>query len=134
MDLAPKGCQIITAVAVAPTLDIQLQDQSSVWINGMMNALYQLIPGLKDNIIFCDTWSVDKIAAWIGKSDGSAITTSQTPYQVGVNRHGHHTPVKGLYIAGDGGGHARGVGTELACQSGMDCGDLVAREIGNYVI
>ena len=35
---------------------------------------------------------------------------------------------------GDCGGHARGVGTELACQSGMECGDLVAREIANYLL
>ncbi len=126
-DLAPRGCQLITAVAVAPTLDVELQDQPSVWIDGMMDALYQLVPGLRKNIIFCDTWSVEALAGWIGKSNGSAITTSQTPNQVGVNRPSHHTPVKGLYIAGDCGGSARGVGTELACESGMDCGGLVAR-------
>jgi prolycopene isomerase len=124
--LAPKGCQIITAAAAAPTLDIMLKDEPSVWIEGMMNALYQIIPGLKENIIFCDTWSVKNIASWMGKFSGSAITTAQTIDQVGVNRPDHRTPVRGLYIAGDCGGRARGVGTELACQSGMDCGDLVA--------
>ncbi len=126
--LAPEGCQLITAVAVAPTLNVKVDDES-IWIDGMMDALSELIPGLKENIIFCDTWSVKTLADWIGKSNGSAITTSQTPSQVTDSRPGHQTPVKGLYIAGDCGGSARGVGTELACQSGMDCGNLVAHDL-----
>ncbi len=132
-DLAPKGCQIITACAVAPTLDIGLKDNPDKWVDSMLNALKEMIPGLEENTIFCDTWSVKKIASWIGKSNGAAVTTGQTTDQVGVKRPGHQTPVKGLYIAGDCGGPARGVGTELACQSGMDCGDLVARDIFNRV-
>ena len=128
-DLAPEGCQIITAGAAAPTLDIKLRDDSSAWIDGLMRALYSLIPGLKENIIFCDTWSVKKISSWIGKMSGSAVTTGQSVKQVRGSRPEHHTPVKGLYIAGDCGGYARGVGTELACQSGMDCGDMVARDL-----
>jgi len=52
---------------------------------------------------------------------------------VGVRRPSQRTPVRGLYLAGDGAG-ARGVGTELACQSGMDCGDLVAQDRANYLV
>lgn len=133
-DLCPPGCQLITAVAVAPTLDIELKDGEQRWIDNMMDSMYQLVPELKENIIFYDTWSVKTLAAWIGKSNGSAITTSQTPDQVGLNRPSHRTPVKGLYIAGDCGGHARGVGTELACQSGMDCADMVTADLRNYVL
>lgn len=132
--LAPEGCQLVTAVAVAPTLDIELKDSSSVWIDGLMNSLREMIPELDENIIFCDTWSVQTLAKWIGKSNGSAITTAQTPNQVRHMRPPHETPVKGLYIAGDCGGPARGVGTELACQSGMDCGDLVAGHKYNHLI
>lgn len=133
-DLCPPGCQLITAVAVAPTLDIELKDGEQRWIDNMMDSLYEMVPDLKDNIIFYDTWSVKTLAAWIGKSNGSAITTSQTPDQVGLKRPAHNTPVKGLYIAGDCGGHARGVGTELACQSGMDCADQVTSDMHNYVL
>lgn len=132
--LAPPGCQIITAVAVAPTLDIELKDGEQQWIDGMMNALYEMVPNLKKNILFYDTWSVRTLAAWIGKSNGSAITTSQTPNQVGLKRPAHRTPVRGLYIAGDCGGHARGVGTELACKSGMDCADEVTSDIHHHVL
>ncbi len=135
-DLAPEGCQILTSCAVAPTLDIPLTDEPQKWIDSMMDAMNKMIPGLEENTIFCDTFSVKSIANWIGKTGagGGAISTGQTTHQVGNNRHGHQTPIRGLYIAGDCGGPARGVGTELACQSGMDCGDLVARDIVNCLL
>lgn len=132
--LAPDGHQIITACAVAPTLEIELKDAPSVWIARMMQALDEMIPGLQQNTVFCDTWSVQRIASWIGKSSGAAVTTGQTPDQVGIRRPGHRTPVRGLYVAGDCAGPARGVGTELACQSGMDCADLIARDRGDYLL
>lgn len=132
--LAPPGCQIITAVALAPTLDVEFQDDHDVWIDGMMKALYEMVPGLEDNILFNDTWSVPTLASWIGKSNGSAITTGQAVNQVRVQRPSHQTAVKGLYIAGDGAGMTRGVGTELACQSGVDCADLVAHDFANYLV
>lgn len=131
--LAPPGCQIITAVAVAPTLDTPFQDKEPVWVDALMNALHAMVPGLKDNMIFADTWSVTDLAGWTGKHSGSVITTGQAPGQVGARRPAHRTPVKGLYLAGDCAGPARGVGTELACQSGMDCGDLVARDLQRSV-
>ncbi|CBL46450.1 Hypothetical protein HDN1F_28670 [gamma proteobacterium HdN1] len=132
--LAPEGCQIITAVAVAPTLDIELEDGEQRWMDGLMESMYEMVPALRKNMLFYDTWSVKTLAVWIGKSNGSAITTSQTPDQVGLKRPAHRTPVSGLYIAGDCGGHARGVGTELACQSGMDCGDEVTSDLRHYVL
>ncbi len=132
--LAPEGCQLLTAVACAPTLDVPLKQGEQAWIDGMMNALYAMLPELRDNIIFCDTWTVNTLASWIGKSNGSAITTAQTPDQVAFKRPPHETPIKGLYLAGDCAGPAHGVGTELACQSGVDCGDLVSSHIYNHVI
>ncbi len=96
----------------------------------MLTALYDLIPNAKENVLFEDTFSVEEIAGWIGKTTGAAITTGQTPDQVGKNRPGHRTPIKGLYICGDAAG-ARGVGTELACQSGMDCADLIESDRWN---
>lgn len=132
-DLAPPGRQLLTACAVAPTTDIELQDDPKAWIDDMLTALYDLVPGAKENAIFVDTFSVEAIANWIGKTSGAAVTTGQTPDQVGVNRPGHRTPVSGLYICGDGAG-SRGVGTELACQSGMDCADLIFNDWRNYLI
>lgn len=128
-DLAPEGCQLITAVAGSPNLEVPLEDPANVWMDKMMTALYRLIPGLEENMIFCDKWSVRALATWIGKSNGAAISTAQNTEQTGSGRLPHETPVTGLYLAGDCAGPARGVGTELACQSGMDCADLVARDL-----
>jgi prolycopene isomerase len=132
--LAPPGCQLITAVAVAPTLEVDWQVSQKEWMDAMMDALYEIIPGLKENIIFCDTWSVKALASWIGKDNGSAITTGQSPDQVRHMRPPHETPITGLYLAGDCAGPSRGVGTELACQSGMDCGDRVSSHIYNHLL
>jgi len=132
-ELAPPGMQLLTACAVAPTTDVELQDSSKVWIDSMLTALYDLVPNAKENILFEDTFSVQAIAGWIGKSSGAAVTTGQTPDQVGKNRPGHRTPIPGLYMCGDGAG-GRGVGTELACQSGMDCADLIDRDRRDFVI
>lgn len=129
-ELAPEGCQLITAVAAAPHLGIPLEDPPSVWMDKMMTAFYRLVPGLEDNMMFCDRWTVRALAAWIGKSSGAAISTAQSVTQTGGNRLPHETPVRGLYLAGDCAGPARGVGTELACQSGMDGADLVTRDLG----
>ena len=125
-DLAPDGCQLITAVAGSPNLEIPLADHANIWMDKMMTALFKLIPGLEENMIFCDRWSVRALACWIGKSSGAAISTAQNTSQSGRKRLPHETPVAGLYLAGDCAGPARGVGTELACQSGMDCADRVA--------
>ena len=127
-NLAPPGCQLITAVALAPPLDVELKDGHQSWIDGMMRTLNEMMPELEENLIFCDTWSVKSLSAWTGKSNGSAISTGQAVNQVSLKRPSHKTTVKGLYLAGDCAGNARGVGTELACQSGMDCADLVAHD------
>ncbi len=132
-ELAPPGMQLLTACAVAPTTDVELKDHSKVWIDNMLTALYDMVPNAKENIVFEDTFSVEAIAGWIGKSSGAAVTTGQTPDQVGRNRPGHHTPIRGLYICGDAAG-GRGVGTELACQSGMDCADLIDSDRRNFLI
>ncbi len=132
-DLVPPGMQILTACAVAPTTDVELQDPPSVWIDKMLEALYDMVPNARENVLFEDTFSVEAIADWIGKTSGAAVTTGQTHEQAGINRPGHRTPVSGLYICGDGAG-GQGVGTELACQSGMDCADLIYSDHLNLLI
>lgn len=42
--------------------------------------------------------------------------------------------MKGLYIPAYCAAHARGVGTELACQSGMDCADMLTSDLRNVVL
>ncbi|MCP4806241.1 MAG: NAD(P)/FAD-dependent oxidoreductase [Proteobacteria bacterium] len=126
--LAPPGHQLLTACAVAPTTDIRLHDPAKKWEDAMMNALRAVVPGLDEHTVFADRFTTRWIESWIGKEFGPAISTAQVPGQVGTSRPSVATPVSGLYIAGCGAG-ARGVGTELACASGMQAADAVlARE------
>jgi prolycopene isomerase len=136
--LGPPGTQLLTACMVAPTTDVQSgpggwADGEKVWIDAMLRAMEELVPGLRDDALFIDTMGVQAIASWIGKRGGPAVSTGQTPGQSGVRRPGVRTPLRGLYVAGDGAG-ARGVGTELACASGMECADAVLADSAAGVI
>ncbi len=93
----------------------------------MLRSLEAVVPGLRDEALFIDTTSVAFIEHWIGKEGGAAITTGQTPSQTGRRRPPVRTPVRGLYVCGDGAG-GRGVGTELACQSGIETAQEIYRD------
>ncbi|MEJ7730048.1 MAG: FAD-dependent oxidoreductase [Polyangiaceae bacterium] len=43
--LAPPGCQLLTACAVAPTSDVALKDPAPLWEEAMMRALRRVVPG-----------------------------------------------------------------------------------------
>lgn len=72
------------------------------------------------------TWWMEH---WLGKEYGPAISTAQTPDQVGDKRPSVVTPVRGLNLAGDGAG-GRGVGTELAADSAMECAETIIAALG----
>jgi prolycopene isomerase len=122
--LAPPGHQLLTACAVAPTSDVALSDPAPAWEEAMMRALRRVVPGLDEHTVFVDRFSVDFIEKWIGKEFGPAVSTAQTPDQVGKNRPSVVSPIPGLYFAGCNAG-ARGVGTELAAASAMECVDRI---------
>jgi prolycopene isomerase len=127
--LAPPGCQLLTVCAVAPTSDIALKDPGPAWEEAMLRTLRTVIPGLDEHTLFIDRFSVAFIERWIGKEFGPAVSTAQTPDQVGELRPRVFTPLKGLYLAGCGAG-GRGVGTELAAQSAMECVDQILADLG----
>jgi prolycopene isomerase len=126
--LAPPGMQLLTACAVAPTTDVAFADDEKAWIAAMLAAMDALVPGCRDEALFVDTMGVRALASWIGKLHGPAVSTGQTPDQVGGRRPGVRTPLRRLYVAGDAAG-GRGVGTELAAQSAMECADAVLGDI-----
>ncbi len=130
--LAPPGHQLLTACAVAPTSDVALVDPAPMWEEAMMRALRRVVPGLDEHTVFVDRFSVDFIEKWIGKEFGPAVSTGQTPDQVGKNRPPVHSPIAGLYYAGCNAG-ARGVGTELAAASAMECVDRILFDVGRDV-
>jgi len=130
--LAPPGCQLLTACAVAPTSDVKLEHPAHEWEEAMMRALRRVVPGLDEHTLFVDRFSVEFIEKWIGKEFGPAVSTAQTPDQVGKNRPPVYAPLRGLYFAGCNAG-ARGVGTELAAASAMECVDRVLLDVGRDV-
>ncbi|HEY1955193.1 MAG TPA: NAD(P)/FAD-dependent oxidoreductase [Polyangiaceae bacterium] len=130
--LAPPGHQLLTACAVAPTSDVALDDPAHEWEEAMMRALRRVVPGLDEHTVFVDRFSVAFIEKWIGKEFGPAVSTAQTPDQVGKKRPPVHAPLAGLYFAGCNAG-ARGVGTELAAASAMECVDRILFDVGRDV-
>ncbi len=131
--LAPKGAQLITACAVAPTTDIKLQDEPKAWTDSMMNALRGMIPHLDDELLWVDTLTTEAVGRWNGKMNAPAVSAGQTCDQVGNRRPPVHTPVRGLYTCGCGAG-ARGVGTELAAASGQEAADRVVQDRVNGML
>lgn len=131
--LAPPGRQLITACAVAPTTDIALKDDSQAWTKNLELAMQSLVPGLEAELLWVDTLSTEAVGRWIGKLNAPAVSTGQTPDQVGNRRPPVHTPILGLYVAGCAAG-ARGVGTELAAASGEEAADRVVQDVSNGLI
>ena len=127
--LAPPGHQLLTVCAVAPTSDIALSDAPAAWEEAMLRALEKVVPGLRENALFVDRFSVEFIEKWIGKEFGPAVSTAQTPDQVGAKRLPTYAPLRGLYLAGCCAG-GRGVGTELAAASAMECTDRILADLG----
>ncbi|MCX5859522.1 MAG: NAD(P)/FAD-dependent oxidoreductase [Proteobacteria bacterium] len=131
--LAPPGKQLITACTAGPTTDVELEEPADKWMDEMVDAMDEMIPGLKKHMMWCDRFDTKFIANWIGKEFGPAISTAQTVDQVGKNRPLIRTPIRGLYFAGDCAG-GRGVGTELAAQSGIECSEIVVADLAHGLI
>jgi prolycopene isomerase len=117
--LAPPG----------PTTDVALKDPGPAWEEAMLRTMRRVVPDLDRHTLFVDRFSVDFIERWIGKEFGPAVSTGQTPDQVGDRRPAVSTPLPGLYLAGCNAG-ARGVGTELAAASAMECADAILADLG----
>lgn len=127
--LAPPGHQLLTVCAVAPTTDIELKDAPAEWEEMVLRTIRAIVPGLDDEIVFVDRTTTSWMEHWLGKEFGPAISTGQTPGQVADQRPSVTTPIAGLYLAGDGAG-GRGVGTELAADSAMECAETIVTALG----
>ncbi|MCA9563840.1 MAG: NAD(P)/FAD-dependent oxidoreductase, partial [Myxococcales bacterium] len=90
--LAPPGHQLLTVCALAPTSDVSLVTPAKDWEQSMVDAMYRVVPGLKEHTLFVDRFSVKFIEHWIGKEFGPAVSTGQTPDQVGSRRPPVRTP------------------------------------------
>ncbi|MEV6659664.1 phytoene desaturase family protein [Nocardia fluminea] len=127
--LAPPGHQLLTVCAVAPTTDITLKDAPAEWEEATMRTMRAIVPNLDEHVVFIDRTTTSWMEHWLGKEYGPAISTGQTPDQVADLRPSVTTPIAGLYLAGDGAG-GRGVGTELAADSAMECAETIVAALG----
>jgi len=130
--LAPPGHQLLTVCAVAPTSDVMLTSPPASWEEAMLKTIRRVVPKLDEHLVFMDTFDVAFIERWIGKEFGPAVSTGQTPGQVGRKRPSVPTPIAGLYFAGCNAG-ARGVGTELAAASANECVDRILEDLGRSI-
>jgi phytoene dehydrogenase-like protein len=130
--LAPPGHQLLTFLIGAPATDVALKDAAPLWEDAALNAVRDIIPGIDEHIVFIDRTTTHWMEHWLGKQYGPAISTAQTPDQVGPNRPSVATPVRGLYLAGDGAG-GRGIGTELAADSAMECAERILTDLARPI-
>jgi phytoene dehydrogenase-like protein len=124
--LAPRGMQLLTLGSAAPTCDQETPEGQDAWIDAMLEALFTLRPEIRNHVVWIDRFNNRFLENWMGKRGGPVISTYQDTRQVGRLRHPNAMPIPGLYAAGDCAG-ARGIGTELACQGGIDCADTIVR-------
>ena len=125
--LAPPGKQIITMCTGAPLTTSKWVDPPEVWEEAMMKALREAIPGIERHILWKEVVGAKAIESWIGKPGGPCVSTAQVPGQVGKQRPAIRSPLPGLYFAGDQAG-GRGIGTELAAKSGMECAAILEED------
>ncbi len=131
--LAPAGKQLLTLGAAAPMCGQETPDGPDAWIDAMLEALFTLRPEIREHVVWIDRFNTRFLENWLGKKGGPVISTCQDTRQVGRLRHPNEMPIPGLYAAGDCAG-ARGIGTELACQSGIDCAEGIVRAFHNRLL
>ena len=110
--------QLVVASIYGPVCE-HPADPPARWRERAMAAMRAIIPNLDDELIFAELTPIRAVAGWMGKSNRAAICNGQVPGQVGRDRLPVTTPIRGLYLVGDGAG-GRGIGTELAASSAME--------------
>ena len=131
--LAPPGKQLLNVATPISHTQTRLQDQPEAWAEAMMKTLLKAVPEIGSHILWKDVIGPQALESWIGKSGGPCISTVQVPGQVAEDRPAIRSPIPGLYFAGDGAG-ARGIGTELAAQSAIDCAEIIKSDFQNRLI
>ena len=124
--VAPEGRQLIVASVYGPSGPST--DPPERWRERGLACLAQMVPGLMDELLFAEFTSVPTLGSWMGKSGGGAICNGQFPGQVGRDRLPVATPVRGLFVTGDGAG-GRGIGTEMAATSAMEVARAIAAQL-----
>jgi len=131
--LAPPGKQFVTMCTGVPVTTAKLEDPPEAWEKAMMKTLREAVPGIERHILWKEVVGAQAIESWTGKPGGPAISTAQVPGQVAGERPGIRSPIPGFYFAGDGAG-GRGIGTELAAQSALECAEILDSDFRHGLI
>lgn len=121
--LAPPGKQsIIFGTTVPPTGPDWNKWKEVYWWD-----LLSYFPDLEKKMKFCDISYPKDLVELTGKPAGPVEGLAMIPEQVGHNKPSSVIPcIEGLYVVGDTAGKtAHGIGTQLACDSGIQCADVI---------
>lgn len=123
-NLAPPGHQAVIFCTTTPT---KIPDKK-LWKRVYYEDIMEFYPKMEKEIDFLDTTFPSDNTKATGKPSGAVIGLAQIPSQVGKNKPSSILPLKGLYVVGDTAGRdSRGIGTQLACESGMRCADKILK-------
>jgi phytoene dehydrogenase-like protein len=128
--LTPPGCQIVLAASLVPP-GLENPEEAELFCEAITdrieNTMQDLFADIESHVIWKIRTNTRYIAEISGRRTGEVIGLAQNHRQVGKNRPGNTTPVKGLYLVGaDTGG--RGVGTEMAADSALTLWRMLKQE------
>ncbi|TFG11146.1 MAG: NAD(P)/FAD-dependent oxidoreductase [Promethearchaeota archaeon] len=121
--LAPPGKQTIIFGSTVPPKGPDWEKWKEVyWWD-----LKSYFPDLEKKMRFMDISFPKDLVELTGKPAGPVEGLAMSPDQVGKNKPSSVIPgIEGLYVVGDTAGKtAHGIGTQLACDSGIRCADAI---------
>ncbi len=105
------------------------------WRDIYWDDLITFLPGLEDKLDFLDISFPKDITLATGKPEGPVEGLALTPGQTGKNKPSSVLPVEGLYVVGDTAGkNSHGIGTQLACESGIHLADAIIGKIDKCLV
>lgn len=129
--LAPPGCQSVIFGTIVPSKGPDWEK----WREVYWSDLNEFFPDLEKKIDFVDISYPRDIIAVTGKPGGPVEGLALSPEQTGFNKPSSVLPVKGAYVVGDTAGrNAHGIGTQLACDSGIKLADAILGKIDKSLI
>lgn len=125
-DTAPAGKQTAIFGTIIPS---KCNDWEK-WRDIYWEDLNTFLPGLESKVDFMDVSYPKDITIATAKPEGPVEGLGLTPEQTGANKPSSVLPVKGLYAVGDTAGkNSHGIGTQLACESGIHLADALCGKI-----
>lgn len=126
-DVAPPGHQTVVFGTIVPSKGPDWERWKEIYLDDLRS----FFPDLDEKLDFMDISYPKDITAQTGKPEGPVEGLGLTPQQTGKNKPSSIIPgIEGLYVVGDTTGRtAHGIGTQLACDSGIKCAEAILGNI-----